>query len=70
MLVCLVPGKLVLKQRTRQLTVKFGKLDGLVCICALCLEVQLETLLVAGVELLEGTLETFIGAAPAPSAYT
>ena len=70
MLVCLVPGKLVLKQRTHQLTDKFGKLDGLVCICTLCLEVQLETLLVAGVELLEGTLETFIGANPAPSAYT
>jgi hypothetical protein len=56
-LVCLAPRLLVLKKRTRQLTVKHGNTDGLACVCALCLKVRLKTLLVDGDEVLEGLLE-------------
>jgi hypothetical protein len=54
----LVPRELVLKKRTCQLTLKHGKVDGLACVCALCLKVQLKTLLVAIIEVLEGLLES------------
>jgi hypothetical protein len=57
-LICLVPRELVLKKKkTGQLTVKHGKADGLACICRLCLAVRLKTLLVGGIEVLEGSLE-------------
>ncbi len=47
-----------MKKRTHQLTVKRGKADGFACLCALRLAVQLKTLLVGGIEALEGPLES------------
>jgi hypothetical protein len=60
----LVLWELVLKKRSHQLTVKCGKADGLACLCALCLAVQRKTLLVGGIEVLEGPLESIHRSCP------
>ncbi len=61
----LIPREFVLEKGARQLTVERQKADGLVCLGALCLKVQLETLVIRSVELGKGLLQVIHRRCPA-----